>query len=403
MKILQLFNRYLEKGGEEASVSRIFESLEERHEIRQLSFASETWTKEPWYLRALQAPRMFRNPSSLRELRREVEEFRPDAALLHNVFPVGSLACYTELVKLGIPIIQYIHNFRPFSVNGYCWANGKIADGGLRGNFTQEILAGSWQKSRLKTTCYATVLWKGHQQGIWREIDGWVAISDFMRDTFVSAGIDAERVTTVRHCWELMNEVAPPPAEEDAKSILFLGRMTEEKGLRVLADAWERVERERSDGELVVGGKGPLEKWFRERTEQCKRVRVEGFVEGERKRQLIAECRAMVVPSVWWEPLGLVVYEAYDFSRPVLAAASGGLTETVIAGETGWLHTPGNAAELAVQIHQALDMGGGDVGKLGLAGRKWLEENTAVGPWLEKLEEVFEQVSKKGSKKLPKF
>ena len=394
MRILQIFNRYLEKGGEEASVNRIFQSLEERHEIRQLSFASESWLGEPWYLKALQVPRMFRNPAALRLLRREVETFRPDAALLHNVFPVGSLACYTELVELGVPVVQYIHNFRPFSVNGYCWAEGRIADRGLNGDFWPEIRSGAWQHSRLKTACYAAVLWTGHRRGIWQGIDGWVAISDFMRETFIAGGIDPERVTTVRHCWDRLNPDETPPPSDGRKSLLFLGRMTEEKGLRVLADAWERVERERADGELVVGGQGPMEEWFRERVKGLKRVRVEGFVQGERKRELLAGCRAMVVPSVWWEPLGLVVYEAYDFCRPVLAAAGGGLTETVVAGETGWLHPPGEAVELAKQMHEVLDGDGGEAARRGRAGRRWLEANTAVGPWIDKLEGVFARVVK---------
>ncbi len=46
----------------------------------------------------------------------------------------------------------------------------------------------------------------------------------------------------------------------------------------------------------------------------------------------------MLAPSVWWEPLGLVTYEAYDYGKPMLAARSGGLSETVVAGLTGFLH-----------------------------------------------------------------
>ena len=120
---------------------------------------------------------------------------------------------------------------------------------------------------------------------------------------------------------------------------------------------------------------------------QNPRVEFRGLVGGSEKHGLLAGCRAMIAPSLWWEPLGLVTYEAYDHGKPMLAARSGGLTETVVHGETGLLHEPGNAAELARQVIE-LDASPQRRIEMGRAGRGWLLENTNERDWLEKFTSV---------------
>lgn len=385
MKILQIFNRYLERGGEEIFVERATKDLSQRHDVRNLQFSSAEWSGEGKFSRLSQPLRIFRNPHALRTIRKTVEEFQPEVALLHNVFPVGSLACYKLLEDMGVPVVQYAHNFRPFSVNGYCWAGGRVEPAGLRKNFLPEILRGSWQNSRLKTACYAAVLWAGHLSGIWRNVTHWIAISEFMRQTLIQGGIPPERVTTILHRGDL--DLTPPPAPTN-ETLLFLGRLTEEKGLRVLADAWKEVEKHRSAGRLIIGGTGPLMEELRNLLSVCTRVQFAGFLDHEAKQEVIGCASAVVVPSVWWEPFGLVVCEAYNHGKPVLASASGGLPEIVKDGITGWLHTPGDSAALASQIVEMFD-GKQESRRRGEAGRRWLEENAGISDWLDRVDAVL--------------
>jgi glycosyltransferase involved in cell wall biosynthesis len=95
---------------------------------------------------------------------------------------------------------------------------------------------------------------------------------------------------------------------------------------------------------------------------------------------LLAGCRALIIPSLWREPLGLVVYEAFDHARPVLAARSGGLAEMVQPGKTGLLHTPGSAAELADHVLR-LESEFEERQRFGRTGREWLLANTGEDQW----------------------
>jgi glycosyltransferase involved in cell wall biosynthesis len=210
-----------------------------------------------------------------------------------------------------------------------------------------------------------------------------------MRQCFIEAGVPAEDIFTVPHFWN----ARPEPSLRDDGYFLYLGRLITAKGLGVMFEAWRYVEEELGESapRLIIGGMGPLEAEIRKASAASRRVEFVGFVGGQEKSGLIAGCAAMVAPSLWWEPLGLVTYEAYDYGKPMLAARSGGLTETVIDGSTGLLHTPGAARELAghvIRLHR-------DPGlrrEMGARGRSWLLEHAGEALWLERFQKAVSHV-----------
>jgi len=379
------------------SVERVATVLRRHHMVFHCYFDSEDLAKRGKSLPGLisQALLMLYNPSSVERFKKQLAASRPDVILMHNVFPVGSVGIYKAALDSGIPVLHYIHNFRPFSVNGYLWGQNKILVEGLHKNFWPEIKAGAWQDSRLRTAWYAALILLMHWMGIYRRMTGWIAISQFMKDTFVSAGIPANKVFLLPHSWDCgpAEKIASPAldAPEAEPSILFLGRLTEAKGLRVLIEAWKKVEAERPTGRLIIGGDGPLAEWVTEQQSHLKRMEFPGFVSGDKKRELLKQCRAMVVPSVWWEPLGLVVYEAYQYFRPVIAARSGGLSETVQEGQTGWLYPPTDANALKDCLIAALD-DRDEADRRGKVGRAWVEESTGSAAWLDHFDTMLEKV-----------
>ena len=151
MKILNVFNRYLERGGEEEAVEQICDSLVKVVDLTRCDFASAEWQGPGAPGIWQQALRMIHNPLSAAKLKACEQIRQSDAWLVHNVFPVASGAVYSEAKKLGVPVIQYLHNFRPYSVNGYLWAGGQLEPAGLSRNFWPEVRHGAWQESRVKT------------------------------------------------------------------------------------------------------------------------------------------------------------------------------------------------------------------------------------------------------------
>ncbi len=400
MRILQIFNRYVYVGGEEMAVAQISAELAANHDLRTITLDSQEWADETGALnRVRQVLLMAWNPESIRLVREQIQEFRPELVLLHNIMPIGSAGLYVYLKNCGVPVVQFIHNFRPFSVNGYCWGDGKLLPQGLRKNFFPEILAGAWQNSRFRTAWYGLLLWSLHGIGVYRHIEGWIAISVFMKNTFVQCGIQADRIRVISHSWQLQctEEDLELIATEEEPILLFLGRLTEEKGLRVLLAAWELLEKSSPSGRLVIAGDGPLAEEVSQRCAGMRRASYIGFISGDEKRLALRKCRGLVVPSVWWEPLGLVIYEAYDYGKPVLAARSGGIVDHMEDGVTGWLHAPGDHQMLAAQMGEAL--ADGEICRVrGANGRRLLlERSTSV--WINEFNDFIGRIVTDGKDK----
>ncbi len=390
-RVLQVFNQYAEQGGEEVWVDQVTSLSDERLRIHELRFRSRAWKVRGAPSPMTQAMRMWDNPDSRRRLNREVGNLQPDVLLFHNLIPVASFGLYDEVRKLDLPLLQYIHNFRPFSPSGTMWIGGRVQDDALRGNPWPEVFGRAWEHSLTKTAMLAFHLQRLRKSGWLDAVDRWIAISEFMRDKFVEAGIPESRITTLRHCW---TPTASDSPKEDRGYYLFLGRLVPEKGVGNLLMAWQKLKRilGNSCPKLVIAGTGPEESKVMAAAGRERAIEYAGFVSGEAKQRLLAGCRAVLAPSIWWEPLGLIVYEAYDHGKPVIAARSGGLVETVQEGEGGFLHTPGDVNSLVEAILKLEETGYAGRTNMGLTGRRWLLKKASPEAWKASFEEIVKSV-----------
>jgi len=392
-RILEVFNRYAFYGGEEKIADQIIGWLAEDHDVQSCRFDSREWQEPGAPGKLGQVTRLFYNQDSRQKFEDAVQSFRPDVALFHNVFPVGSPSLYHAAHRQGIPIVQYVHNFRPFSVGGSLFVNRRLTPQALHGNIWPEVWQGAWQGSVLKSLLMALALRRLLKSGWLDQVKVWLCISEFMRDQFVEAGIAKERTFVLKH--PSVSEVSHEHASEDQPSYLFLGRLVEEKGIHVLLQAWQLVCHQLQDQapELWIAGEGPLQLQVKQAAEINSKIRYLGMLRGEDKLRALSSCRAVIVPSIWWEPLGLVVYEAYQFSKPVLAAASGGLKETVMQASTGFQHSPGDADTLAADVIRMERMSTLQRQSMGQAGNAWLQENAALQPWKKNMQQILEKAA----------
>jgi glycosyltransferase involved in cell wall biosynthesis len=387
LRILQIWAPYRERGGEEYVVDLVDTLLSKNHVIETCVFELDPLLEGPFgSLLALTS--FYYNRQSLGLLQAHVERFKPDVVISHNIMPAGSYAIYQWLNSRSIPLAYYVHNFRPYSVNGYCWANGRQQTAGLARNFLPEIINASWQNSLLRTTWYAVALWYSHACGIWNSVDRWIMISDFMKQTMLKGGVHPDRAALLRHPWIESGHPTEPPLQSRQQTFLYIGRISEEKGIRVLLDAWKTVEELYPDAKLMIAGGGPLVPWLADQCKVFRHLEFHGYADEALKHTLRSNSCALIVPSVWWEPLGLVVYEAYEYGLPVLAANSGGLNETVTHGVSGWIHDSGDSGMLALQIVEAISNPAETI-RRGGNGHLWLTTQNRTEAWVQRMETIL--------------
>lgn len=387
--LLHVFNRYLFKGGEELIVDKIHADLSTRHDMTWCQFDSAEWTGENAPSKLQQARRLIYNKDARQRFESALDASGAGAAVFHNIHPVGSPALYHAARRNRLPVVQFLHNFRPFSVGGTLLVNGKLTPDALYGGYWKEVCAGSWQDSVVKSALFALMLKWLHLSGWLKSVKAWIAVSDFMRDKLVSSGaLPENRVHTLRHSW---NALPQTPVVEDAGYYLFMGRLAETKGVIPLLDAWDELHRQlgKNTPLLHIAGEGPLNTAVQLRLRTNPYIGQLGHIGGETKREALRRCRAVIVPSTWWEPLGLVVYEAYDYLKPVLAARSGGLGEIVQHGITGLQHEPGNVRALVQDVLTMEATPPETRLASGTAGREWLLRETNTAVWLQRFEEIL--------------
>lgn len=136
--------------------------------------------------------------------------------------------------------------------------------------------------------------------------------------------------------------------------MLFVGRLAEAKGVREAVRAWRRSEVELP---LVVAGTGPLRAELEAEAAKgaSPALEVLGWVDRERLSALYQRARALLLPSRWQEPFGIVGIEAMSFGVPVVAFESGGVTEWHPGpGLVRWGDTAGLARALRKAVERRL-------------------------------------------------
>jgi len=133
-------------------------------------------------------------------------------------------------------------------------------------------------------------------------------------------------------------EQAPPVPVAENKHFVFAGRLTEEKGVRLVAQA------ARDAGlPLTIAGDGPL---LRELQSFNGAMECTGWLDGAALTGVMRKARALVFPSTWYETGGLVVLEALARGIPVIVSRDTGAADFVEDGANGYVVAPGNAAAL---------------------------------------------------------
>lgn len=383
LKILQLFSRYLQFGGEEGSVFRIGEALEERYIVDYFIASSEELMKKS----KLALPLLvYRNFPQLERLKRYQSIGRFDVWQIHNVFPAISPGAYTLAEQLGVPIIHYLHNYRMGCVNGFWFTNGQNCEKCSGGNFIHGALGACWRDSFAQSTAMALLLTDVRRRNLSHQVRRWVAISQAQKEAHVRIGIPEDRIDVVPHFIERDEELPTPPFPKDGYG-LFIGRLSPEKGVDRLLKAWSHLNKNRK---LVIAGDGPELEALRLLATKLglTNVTFAGFVERAAQRELWAGAAFSIVPSVWQEPFGLVVLEAWAQGRPVVAHRIGALPEIITHGVNGFLADPADAQDLTTTLETAFKSGT-SLSDLGQNGLELLRSYYSKSRWLDDIDKVY--------------
>ncbi len=349
LRVLVVHNRYRSEqpSGEDRVVDQESAELTAAgHEVSQFLRHSDDIARMSLRAKAAVPFKVPWNPSVRAELAEHLRADRPDVVHVHCTFPLLSPSVLAACADARVPVVSTLHNYMQVCAPGSLFRNGQICTDCVGRSPLNGVRHGCYRGSSLATLPVAIGL-SANRRRWWTQVSRFLCVSSSQRDTLVQAGMPGERMA-VQH------NIVPDPGVRRSgagRHVLYLGRLSAEKGVLVLMAAWERLSaRGGVRLPLVIAGSGPLQDrvgaWAAARED----VRFLGLQTRDESVALMAEASVVVVPSVWLEPFGLVVVEAMAVGVPVLAAAHGPFAELVDNGTTGLMHRPGDAVALADRI-----------------------------------------------------
>lgn len=267
-----------------------------------------------------------------------------DVAHFHNTFPLISPAAYYAVQRKGIPVVQTLHNFRLICAGATLSRNGSACESCLeRKSLLPGIAHACYRNSRPATAALSTMLAVHRAAGTYlRQVDVYIALSEFARRKFIEGGLPQDRIVVKP------NFAGPDPGVGDGRGdyALFAGRLSEEKGIHNLAEAWRGL----AGIPLQVAGSGPLActKW-------SEGVTWLGPQPREQVYGLMKHASVVIVPSISYEMGPLTILEAFACGTPVITSNLGSMAESVRHRYNGLLFKPGDPEDLARQVRWAFD------------------------------------------------
>jgi glycosyltransferase involved in cell wall biosynthesis len=352
VRILQVHNKYRQRGGEDGVVASEAELLR-RHGHQVL----EHFTSNPNGMSAA-ASLAFApwNPASARLMRAAVHESAPDVAHVHNTWFTLSPSVFGALHRSKIPVVMTLHNYRLVCANALVFRDGKPCQDCVGHSPMPGVRHRCYRNSAVQSAAAAATISFNRARGTWvNAVDLFIAPSRILRDTLVAGGLPAERFVVRPHAVSDAGQRTCAPSS--SPTVLYVGRVSEEKGIDVLLEAWARAKPR--DLELLVVGDGPQREELERRSVEG--VRFTDWLSKDEVRSLMLGARAFVFPSVSFESFGLTIVEAMSAGLPVIASAHGSPGE--IVGEIGaeWLAAPGRADEWAERVANLDDAAALDV------------------------------------------
>ncbi len=347
MRILQVHNAYREPGGEDLSVASEAELLRaagndvRRHIVRNPERAGATLGK------LALAPH---NRFSADAVVNAARDFSADVVHVNNTWFSISPAVIEALERAGFPTVLTLRNYRVACVQSLLFRDGRVCTDCVGGSTGHGIRHRCYRNSFALSAVAAATSSLARRRGTWTRANRLIAMSESQRRILVESGLPDDRMDTVPNA--VLDPGPRPISPARSNRLLFVGRLTPEKGVDLLLDAWQRLPTEHGL-ELVLIGDGPLRRSLQPRLPDG--VRLIGWQEPARVREEMLSGRALLFPTRGLEPFGRGVIEAFAAGLPVLAAARGGAGEAVARVGPDWSIRSDSGEDWAAAISRLTD------------------------------------------------
>ncbi len=337
MKILMLHNHYKIQGGEDVSteaevsllrsngidIETMFVDNKVIDDENQLKLASNTIWSGKYY----------------HEMLHKIRSERYDILHVQNFFPLFSPSIFYAAKKAGAKVVMSVRNYRLICPNGLMYVKEELCTACVGKTIPYPALFKKCYQDSLSATSVTVAMLSTHNLlNTWKNnIDAFICNSEFVKKQLVLGHFDAAKLH-VKYNF-VVTEL--PPNFEPEDYYIYVGRISAEKGIDLLLDAFKENKKK-----ILIIGDGPLKQNVLDASEKHANIISLGKLSLNETYKKIAGAKALVFPSQWHEPFGRTIVEAFAHGTPVIASSLGGITELVKDGVNGFLFNPFQKSDL---------------------------------------------------------
>lgn len=352
-KVLLVHNYYQQRGGEDKVVAQELELLQSKGiDVRTYSVHNDKIKEQGMVRKALTALETTWSYQEYLNIKKLLMDMKPDVVHVHNFFPLVSPSIYYASRQAGIPVVQTLHNYRLICPAATLMRNNQVCEECLHGSLMNSVKNGCYRNSKVQTLPVASMIKINRMMGTWgRQVNRYIVLTEFAKKKFIQSGLPAERIVVKPNFIKRPGKSASLPPVKNY--IVFVGRLSVEKGVQNLLEAWKLV-RNKAETKLLIIGDGP-EREGLSRIYDEEGVQFLGNQDAETVLQYMEHARYLVVPSIWYEGFPMTIVESYSVGTPVLCSRIGALEEVVKDAVTGFHFSHDNIEHISETIERALD------------------------------------------------
>lgn len=341
MKILLIHTYYQQSGGEDTVFQQEYSLLAEDNIVEKISFQNKKGLKG-----MIQFLFSIWNIYAAIKVRKKIKLFQPDIIHLHNWHYASGPLIIRTIKKKKIPLIITLHNYRLICPSGILMHKGIIYTKSINKRFPYQAIKDKvFRDSLFQTFWVAFIVWFHKILSTWNMPQKYIALTDFAKILFTESSIRIDKNRFIVK----PNFSENPLLECNLKKsdFLFIGRISEEKGIRCLLEAFKKVHYT-----IKIGGEGPLVNEVILAGKEHPNIQYLGKLEKALVVYYMQNSSILVFPSIWYEGMPMTIIEALALGTPVLASNLGAMTSMIQNEYNGLLFESNNSSDLCTKINE---------------------------------------------------
>jgi glycosyltransferase involved in cell wall biosynthesis len=407
MKILHVSNFYYERGGDCTYLFSLmkllekkkhknivfsmhhpqnFSSVYDKYFVSYINYAEE-FKNMSFYSSFKVLCRTIYSVEARKKIEKIINDTKPDIAHLQNIHHHITPSVFYALKKHDIPIVWTLHDYTLICPNTLFLCRGHICEKCKTNKFYWPIIE-RCKKNSLGASTVAAIETIMHRiMNVYRLVDFFITPSDFLRNKLIEYGFKRNKIIRLNNFIdaELYNE-----KRSMGNYYVYVGRLTEEKGIKTLIDAALKVD----SGRLKIIGDGPLKDELFSYTHYKKgnnKIEFLGYRTKEEVIRFLSNCKFMVLPSECYENFPYSVLEAFACGKTVIGSRIGGIPELVKDRETGITFEAGNVDDLSLKIEYLMNNSHESL-RLGQNARGFVEQKLNAEKHYQELIKIYQSV-----------